>query len=129
MTKTKPLENWMRYALLATALMNLGGAMMFVPAFTSLRTLLALPDPHPFFLWTLAIWIGVFGVCYFWMAVSQRRDRLFIATGAVGKLTFFGLLVAYSIAGDIPVLAAISGLPDLIFGAIFVGWLLLTTDD
>jgi predicted permease len=128
MTKIKPLENWMRYALFATALVNLGGAVMFVPAFVSLRSKLKLPEPHPFFLWTLAIWIGTFGVCYFWMAVSHRRDRLFIATGAVGKLSFFGLLVAYSVVGDIPVSTAISGLPDLVLGSIFVAWL-LTTDD
>ncbi len=126
--KMKPLENWMRYALFVTALVNLGGAVMFVPAFVSLRSQLGLPEPHPFFLWTLSIWIGTFGVCYLWMAVSHRRDRLFIAAGAVGKLSFFGLLVVYSVIGDIPVSTAVSGLPDLVFGSIFVAWLLTTGD-
>ncbi len=119
----------MRYALFATGLMNMAGAVMFVPAFANLRSQLKLPEPHPFFLWTLAIWIGTFGVCYLWMTVTQRRDRLFVATAAVGKLSFFGLLAVYSATGDLPIATGVSGLPDLMFGVIFVAWLIFTTDD
>lgn len=119
----------MRYTLFASAVVNAAGAVMFVPAFADLRSQLRFPEPHPFYLWTLSIWIGTFGLCYLWMAISHRRDRIFIATGAVGKLSFFLLITGYSLAGELPVTAIVSGLPDLVIGSVFLAWLLLTSDD
>jgi hypothetical protein len=46
------------------------------------------PESHPLYLWILAVWVFAFGLCYFWMAWTGRRERLFIAFGAIGKLSF-----------------------------------------
>lgn len=119
----------MRYALFATVPVNLLGAMIFAPPFPALRTQFALPEPHPFYLWVLSGWIFFFGCCYLAMAVTQRRDRIFVAIGALGKGLFSIMLMVYSLIGTIPMFTAVSGLLDLAFAVIFITWLLTTRDD
>src|SRR6185369_9056467 len=68
MTK-EPLEKWMRYALFVTGPVNFLGALIFMPPFASLRSQFTLPEPHPFYLWILSIWIFAFGCCYLYMAI------------------------------------------------------------
>lgn len=128
MTK-RPLEKWMRYALFATVPVNFLGAAIFLPPYPEFRTQFTLPEPHPFYLWILAVWIFVFGCCYLFMAVTESRDRIFIATGAMGKLSFSVLLIAYAAAGTVPISTAASGLVDLVLAIIFIVWLLTTSDE
>lgn len=118
------MEKWFRIALFATAAMNILGAFAFVPANRAGRELFGFPDSHPLYLWILAVWIFGFGLCYLWMAIKQSRERLFIAIGAIGKLSFFGLLLIHAFLGAIPFQAPLGGLGDLIFGILFVIWLL-----
>ena len=117
------LGPWMRRALLATALMNVFGALCFVPSITAGRELAGLPPAHPFYLWILAIWIGGFGLVYLWLGLTGSPDRAFLAIAAIGKLSFWALLLVYCLAGDLPALAPLLGLGDLFFGIIFVAWL------
>lgn len=117
------MEKWFRIVLFATAVMNIFGALTFVPANRSGREMLGVPEPHPIYLWILAVWIFAFGICYLWMAIKQSREWLFIAIGAIGKLSFFGLLATYALLGEIPFYAALGGVGDLIFGILFVLWL------
>jgi hypothetical protein len=63
------------------------------------------------------------------MAVTERRDRIFIAAGAAGKLSFAVLLIAYASAGTVPITTAASGLVDLVLAIIFIVWLLTTSDE
>ncbi len=107
MTK-HPLEKWMRYALFATVPINFLGAAIFLPPFPQLRTQFELPEPHPFYLWILSIWIFAFGCCYLYMAITERRDRIFVMIGAAGKLFFSVLLIAYAAAGPVPISTAAS---------------------
>ena len=121
------MEKWFRNALFATSVVNMLGAALFVPANTFGRDLLGLPAPVPaLYLWIIASWIAGFGVAYFWKALSQTHDRLFIAIGAFGKLTFFLILAVEWAAGTIPLTAAAGGLWDLVIGALFVVWLAKT---
>ncbi|MFL6468467.1 MAG: hypothetical protein ACJ72Z_10970 [Pyrinomonadaceae bacterium] len=128
MTK-EPLEKWMRYALFVTGPVNFLGALIFMPPFASLRSQFTLPEPHPFYLWIISIWIFAFGCCYLYMAITERRDRIFIAIGAIGKLSFSGLLIGYAAAGTVPATTAFSGLLDIILGIVFVVWLVTTRDE
>ena len=114
----------MRVALLATGAMNLCGCLMFVPPLTFARRLLGLPEPHPFYLWLLATWIGAFGIIYLWLGVTGRPDRAFLTIAAIGKLSFWGLLCIYWLAGEFPVAAPIASGADLVFGLLFTYWLL-----
>lgn len=123
MNANRPLEPWMKIALYATAAMNIIGSFTFIPYFASLRAQFKLPDAHPLYLWILAAWILAFGFCYLWMAISSRRDRIFITIGAVGKLSFFAIIAAFVAAGDLPVLTLGAGSGDLLFGIIFLVWL------
>jgi len=117
------MEKWFRIALFATAAMNILGAFSFIPANHAGRATFGFPEAHPLYLWILAAWIFAFGLCYLWMAVKQSREWLFIAIGAIGKLSFFGILLTLALSGELPFRAVLGGVADLIFGVLFVIWL------
>ncbi len=122
------LPTWMRGAMLATAAMNLIGAFAFLPAADALRRLSGFPsDGHPLYMVTLGAFVFVFGVAYLWAGLRGEADRLFVAVAAAGKLSFFGLLVGYWIAGLLPIQAPMAGIGDCVFGLLFVGWLYTTS--
>lgn len=115
---------WMRAVMLATAVMNLGGAFAFLPSAQPLRQLGGFPDaPHPLHLTAVGVFIFIFGLAYLSTAVTGRADRLFVGVAAAGKLGFFGLLVLYWALGLLPAKAVASGTGDLIFGSLFLLWL------
>ena len=118
------MKKWFRIALFTTAVMNIFGSLTFIPANRLGREILHIPEPHPLYLWILSIWVFAFGWCYLWMAIKQSREWLFIAIGAIGKLSFFGILTIYALLGELPFLTALLGIGDLIFGILFVWWLI-----
>lgn len=117
------MKKWFRIVLFATAALNLAGSIAFVPAFRTLREMSGFPEAHPAYLWIIAVWIFAFGACYLWMAITESRERLFIAIGAAGKLSFFAILLIFSLAGELSANAALGGAGDLIFGCLFIYWL------
>lgn len=119
-----PLPIWMRVALFATAVMNLAGAAVFVPAARGLREFGGLPDAgHPLYISTVGLFIFTFGSAYLYAAVTARADRLFIAVAAAGKLSFFALLVGLWVSGDLTGWIPLAGTGDLVFGTVFLIWL------
>src|SRR5712692_7487027 len=108
----KPLEKWMRWTLLATAVYNTFGVLIFVPLLSVGRKLIGLPGAHPFYLWLVTIWIGSFGVLYVWVAVTARSDRAFVMIAAIGKFAFFSLMFIFWLRGDFPVVAPLVALED-----------------
>jgi hypothetical protein len=123
------MEKWFRIVLFATAAMNIGGSLSFIPANRAGREMFGLPEPHPVYLWILACWIFAFGVCYLWMAIKQKREWLFIAIGATGKLSFAALLAIYWLVGEFSFRTALAGAGDWIFGCLFVWWLIKNNND
>ena len=118
------LPTWMRRALFATAGMNVLAAAGFLPAATSARALAGLPEGgHPLYLMTVAMFVLVFGLGYLRAAMTGRADRLFLGVAAVGKLSFFALLVVFWAMGSLPFRAPLLGSADLIFGTMFAVWL------
>jgi hypothetical protein len=118
------LPTWMRRALFATAVMNMLAAGAFIPAAASLRAAAGFPEGgHPLYLVTAGMFVLLFGLGYLWAAVAGRPERLFIALAAVGKLSFFGLLVWFWATGALPVRAPVLGAADLVFGLLFLAWL------
>ncbi len=118
------LPIWMRAALFATSVMNIGGAFAFLPPAQPLRDLAGFPDAdNPVYLVTVGIFIFALGLGYLGCAVMNRADRVFIFCGATGKLAFFALLVALFATGDLPIRAVAAGGGDLLFGLIFAVWL------
>ena len=115
----------MRVALAATAVMNLVGAAIFAPLSTLAHDLGGFPaGAHPLYAWTVAEFIGFFGVGYGWCAWTGSAPRLFVALGAAGKLAFFATLLAFFAQGELPARAVAFGSADLWFGLAFLFWLL-----
>ena len=119
-----PLPPWMRRALLATAAMNAVGAFTFTPWGAPIRDLAAMPPAHPLYLLVIGVFVLLFGVGYLWCGLTGRADPIFIAIAAAGKLAFFGLLLGFAIAGELSFRAPLAAVGDLVFGAMFVVWLL-----
>ena len=51
------------------------------------------------------------------------RGALWASVGALGKLGFFALAVAYWAAGDLPGSAVPQAMPDLALALVFLSWL------
>jgi len=119
----KPLEKWMCWTLILTAIYNGLGVLIFIPLLSMGRRLIGLPDAHPFYLWLVTIWIGSFAILYVWLAMTRRPDRAFIAIAGIGKFAFFGLNFTFWLAGDFPALAPIVSSGDLITAVLFFWWL------
>jgi hypothetical protein len=118
------LPRWMIAALWFTTPLNLLGAFVFSPLSTLGLDLAGLPaEVHPLYRWTIAEFIGLFGVGYGWCAYTARAPRLFIAVAAAGKLAFFATLVSYWALGQLPFAAVTFGSADLWLGLAFAVWL------
>ena len=123
----EPLPSWMRRALFATAAMNILAAAGFLPGAASVRAMAGLPEGgHPLYLLTVAMFVFLFGLAYLATAAMGRADRLLIAVAALGKISFFALLLVLWVAGSLPFRAPFLGSADLIFGGLFTVWLLQT---
>ena len=119
----------MKIALIATGVLNMFGAVLFLPASESLRISNGFPSgPHPFYLSIISSWIFLFGLCYLWLGVRGGQERLFLVIGAAGKAGFVVLTSLFAALGDIPVTTALSTLPDLVFAILFIYYLVISTD-
>ena len=120
----------MRFVLLVTAIMNMFGAMLFLPFITFFRDFYGFPAAvHPLYLWIIAAWIFLFGACYFWLGINGGRERLFLFIAATGKLTFVVVMFVYWLKDEIPLMAALASLADLFFAIIFAAWLWQNRND
>lgn len=119
----------MRRVMLAAAVLNTLGAVTFIPAMSALRAQSHLPnDANPVYLWMIGLWIFFFGAAYLYLGVTGAIEKVFVAVGAAGKLSFFALLLAYSLSEALPMMVATAGIGDLVFGSIFTIWLLRTRE-
>jgi hypothetical protein len=119
----KPLPTWMRWTLIATAIYNVFGVLLFIPLLSIGRRLIGIPDAHPFYLWLVTIWIGSFAVLYVWAAAKQRSEKAFLIIAIVGKFAFWSLTLIFWLIGDFRVIAPIVASGDLITAIFFVRWL------
>lgn len=114
----------MRRALFATAGMNVAAAMAFLPGASTARALAGFPEEAPsFYLATVGMFVLLFGLGYLWAALLGRADRLFVGVSALGKISFFALVLGFWLAGDLPPRAPALAAADLGFGALFLAWL------
>ncbi|MEP7074664.1 MAG: hypothetical protein ABI878_02550 [Acidobacteriota bacterium] len=118
---------WMRIALVATFATNMLGTVLFLPWFQHFRESNGLPgNVHPLYLWIIASWIFMFGLCYLWLGITGRTERLFLVIGGGGKLSFVIILFVNFLLGAIPLAATLGSLTDLAFAVIFAAWLWTT---
>ncbi|MFB2891331.1 hypothetical protein ACE1CI_00135 [Aerosakkonemataceae cyanobacterium BLCC-F50] len=121
------MANWFRFTLLATAIMNFVGAVVFALPIYGKGEIFGLPqNAHPLYLSIVSSWILIFGLGYIWMAVSAKPDRLFIAVAATCKLAIAFSFFTFWLMGDLPLLTVSAGSGDLLFAIVFIYWLLPT---
>ena len=110
----------LRGALWASVALNALGVVVFAPLAVG-RPSPLLPVPlSPFLAGQVGFVIALFGGVYVWLARQPIIHRPLLVVGGLGKLGFFGLAVAYAVAGVVPVHVAVSALPDLVLGTLFL---------
>lgn len=118
------LPHWMRRTLLATAALNMVGALLMAPPTGgSLRPIVGLPEGHPLYMWIVAAFVLIFGAAYLSAGLTGQADTLFIAVGAAGKIAFSVALILFWLDGALPWKAPMLGSSDLVFGGLFCVWL------
>lgn len=119
------LPAWMRLVLFATAALNALGAFTFLPPGRPIRELGGLPvGQDPLYLTVIAVLILVIGLACLWAAVIGRADRQLVALVGSGKLAFIAVMAGFWLAGELPGRAVAGALPDLVVGAVMVGWVM-----
>jgi hypothetical protein len=113
----------LRTALWCSVPLNLLGVIVFGSVAIG-RPVMPLPlAAPPFYAAQIALIIGLFGAVYAWLALQPIVNRPLLLVGAIGKIGFFALFVAYWLVGDLPGLAVAQAAPDLGLGAVFLWWL------
>lgn len=123
------LPRWMTTALLATAVMNLAAGLAFLPPAQPLRALVGMPDGEPVYLATVALFVLLFGAGYGYVGLTGRDERLFLMLSAIGKISFVAIVTFYWLAARLPFQAVVTASGDLLFGGLFVAWLLTSELD
>jgi hypothetical protein len=115
-------DRLIRSALWASVVLNVIGLVVFVPpALGFAPEMLPIPAPR-FYIAQVAATIALFGGVFAWLALQPRIDRPLLVVGAIGKLGFFAVAVAYWMAGDLPASAVPQATPDLVLALIFLWW-------
>jgi len=116
-------DDLIRRIFAASAVFNLGGALMFAFQDTVGR-LAALPVPVPVvYRVLLALFVLLFGGAYAWLSRQSNIDRPMVVFSAVGKASSFFATVACWLAGAAPAIAVLAITGDLAFAALFTWWL------
>lgn len=123
------MPTYLRLALWFTTPLNFGGALAMSPLWPSAWVPAGVPIAHPLHAWILASFVFGMGLAYGWMAWTGRPDRMVLALAAYGKLCFAFALFGQAAFGELPSMAAASGVPDLVLGLVFAGYLASTRDD
>ena len=122
------MPKWMKIALIVTGVLNLFGAVLFLPSAESLRAANGFPTgSHPLYLSIISSWIFLFGLCYLWLGFKGRDEKLFLVIGAAGKAAFVAIALLFAARGEVPLITALSTLPDLAFAAMFTYYLVTST--
>lgn len=126
------MENdlFIRRVLRLSAVFNVLGAVLFAfPAWPTGR-LAGLPAQVPgVYRATVCLFILLFGACYAWLSRRTPIDRPLLGFGAIGKASFFLLVLVFWWAQAVPgrTVAIASG--DLIFAGVFALWLYTSRHD
>ena len=74
----------------------------------------------------LASCLFVFGLGYYWVSADLSRNRDLVKLGVIGKPLVFLVFFGHVLAHEIPMLLVIPSMVDLLFGALFLEFLLRT---
>lgn len=117
------LDRWLTRSLYLSVPYNALGAVglalpqVFYP-------ILGLPVPnHPVYQAVTVLTVVLCGLGYLLQARAKQRDRTFLLIAALGKAGVFSVFFVSWIAGLVPWTAPLVLAGDVIFAAMFAGWL------
>src|SRR5271167_646512 len=115
-----------RLLFLAAAVWNTlsAGAVLFLLTDARFRQVMGFPGPpDTISLQLLASCLFVFGLGYYWVSRDLSRNRDLVKLGVIGKPLVFLVFLGHALAQEIPMDLVIPSLVDLLFGALFLEFL------
>ncbi|MGA2095509.1 MAG: hypothetical protein ABSH39_04365 [Candidatus Acidiferrum sp.] len=118
-----------QWLFLGAAFWNMvsAGATLFLLTDAEFRARMRFPGmPDSISLQLLAACLFVFGLGYYWVSRDLSRNRDLVKLGVVGKPLVFLVFILHALAKEIPVLLAAPSVVDLLFGVLFLEFLVRT---
>jgi len=128
-TQGPPRERYYRWLFVTAAIWNLlaAAAVLFLLTDASFRREMGFPGPvDTISLQLLAACLFVFGLGYYWVSRDLSRNHDLVKLGVVGKPLVFLVFSGHAFIKEIPVLLVAPSVVDLLFGALFLEFLLRT---
>jgi hypothetical protein len=122
-------SRYYRAMFLAAAVWNMfsAGGVLFLLSSAKYRRAAGFPGtPDTIALQLLACCLFVFGLGYYWVSRDLSRNRDLVKLGVIGKPLVFLVFFGHAVAGEISILLAGPSLVDLLFGALFLEFLVRT---
>lgn len=116
-----------RLLFLAAAVWNAlsACAVLFLLTQAKFRQEMGFPGlPDTISLQLLASCLFVFGVGYYWISRDLSRNRDLVKLGVIGKPLVFLVFFGHALAQEIPMVLVIPSLVDLLFGVLFLEFLM-----
>jgi hypothetical protein len=124
-----PRALYYRWLFITAAIWNLlsAGAVLFLLTDAAFRREMGFPGAADrISLQLLAACLFVFGLGYYWVSGDLSRNRDLVKLGVIGKPLVFLVFSGHAFAREIPVLLVAPSVVDLLFGALFLEFLLRT---
>ncbi len=107
-----------------------GGAVLFLLTNVKFRQAMGLAgSADPIGLQLLASCLFVFGLGYYWVSRDLVRNRDLVKLGVIGKPLVFLVFVWHALAHEIPMILVVPSTVDLLFGVLFLEFLLRSSAD
>jgi hypothetical protein len=104
-------------------------SVVFFLTNSSFRHAIGFPGtPDVISLQLLSSCLFVFGLGYFWVSRDLSRNRDLVTLGVIGKPLVFLVFFGHAVALEIPMVLVIPSLVDLLLGALFLEFLVRTSN-
>jgi hypothetical protein len=124
-----PGARYYQWLFITAAIWNLlsAGSVLFLLADASFRREMGFPGlPDTISLQLLGCCLFVFGLGYYWVSRDLSRNRDLVKLGVIGKPLVFLVFLGHALVKEIPVLLVAPSTVDLLFGVLFLEFLLRT---
>jgi hypothetical protein len=120
-------DDRMRRLLWVSAAFNAIAAVAFAFPASLAGQLAGLPAPvPPIYSALLTLFVLLFGGAYAWLAMQPVIHRPLVGFSAIGKTGVFLIVFAFCLSGTAPARGVLMASGDLLFAAIYIGWLIRT---
>jgi hypothetical protein len=126
---TPARARYYRWLFLTAAIWNLlsAGAVLFLLEDGKFRQEMGFPGPaDAISLQLLAACLLVFGLGYYWVGGDLSGNRDLVKLGVIGKPLVFVVFLGHALVKEIPMLLVAPSVADLLFGVLFLEFLLRT---